>query len=348
MNPGSSPLKSNPIDQIRRQLEANLDTSSEVRAPTTPPPSPRTPRDRQDSARTEGPAPRPVARAPISSTGSRLGLQIAQMRAASGERAPQIPKAPPPPPPPMPRAAARPAPRTPAQIIGAPEHAGRSPLELMKLFAPPSAHRTLDGMALDPAYAAIFGALAEDAPENLQDILHQMVAVERLRANPDAITQGLLRGIPQGEMAAGRFAGYAVHPHDYAKEGPAEQRAARLAEQFARDGAAIRDTFAAADRGGDRARFYRAFTPRGDGACHAARMNRIYGALEALHRPDGDPFDGSRADTSAEVLQAAYQLAVARGGATEAHVRAALGARNLDPGRIDTIVAGLHAAMMLD
>ena len=347
MNPGISPRKSDALDQIRKQLEANLTGPNVVREPTTPPNSPRptrpsSPRDSVATRRTSDSAPRPVHRGSVSSGSTVMGLQMAQMSKSKVPAAPPLP-------PSLASSSApqRRAPPTPAQILALPANASKSIAEKMKLFAGASAHATIDTMAQDPKYQAIFTALAADAPQNLKDVLHQMVAVERLRANTDVIAQRIGVSIPSGEMAAGRHAGYQVHPHTYAG-GDAPARATRLQQQFTRDAGTIKATFDAAHGADDHAAFYRAFTPRGDASCHAVRMNGIMGALENLSREEDDPFDGSRADTSSEVLQAAYQLAVERGEANETNVRAALNARNVPAGRIDTIVTALRDASLID
>ena len=350
--------ESDVFSQLRRELQRTLQTPEVPRPPQAPPNSPvSSPRrlDGRDARRAsfdgDRTPSRPVATSAPLSSSSVLGVRMAQLGAP--------PPAPPAPPLVIARAPERRA-ETPAEILAKPANAGKSVAEKMQLFLPPSLRPVAAQMAADPTYRAMFTEMAARPPENLPAVLQQMAAVENLRAQAGEVAGAVHRGLPTppsternnvpGELLAGRLAGYQVHPHTYAGAGSREAMTAALGAQVDRDAQTLRSPFTAASGRGELARFYGAFSPLGDAACHAARMNRLMETLEQLQRAEADPFDGSHADTSSTVLQAAYQAAGGdgSGSVTPAAVRSALAARGVPDERIARIVAALREASLCD
>lgn len=296
---------------------------------------------------------RPATPTAVSGPSSAFSLQLA---AVSGST---IPLAPPPPPPPPSASAsvltsAPPRAATPAEIMARPANAGRTDAEKMELFVQPSFRPVVQALAADPTYAAMFTELAARPPANLGSVLHQVCANEHLRDRAPQLAAKIAEGRAQdsnvpGEMAAGRIAGYQVHPHTFA--GPGTDRAAierSLVGQFTRDAAMVKDGFVAARDSGQLDTFYAAFTEKSSASCHAVRMNGIMEAFGTITERRSaaaaapNLFDGSRAFDSAPVLQAAYAL-----GDDEASIRTALAARNVPADGIAAIIQGLRGASLL-
>jgi hypothetical protein len=294
---------------------------------------------------------RPTTPTAVSGPSSAFSLQLA---AVSGST---IPLAPPPPPPSASASVLTSAPpraATPAEIMARPANAGRTAAEKMELFVQPSFRPVVQALAADATYAAMFTELAARPPANLGSVLHQACANEHLLARAPQLAAKIAEGRAQdsnvpAEMAAGRIAGYQVHPHTYA--GPGLDRASierSLVGQFTRDAAMVKDGFVAARDSGELATFYASFTDKGSASCHAVRMNGIMEAFgtiterRAAAAAGPNLFDGSRAFDSAPVLQAAYAL-----GDDEASIRAALATRNVPADGIAAIIQGLRGASLL-